>query len=143
MAYMETSSAAFRPETANRLPDSEVADLGRLGRDEWSVVDFARNDGLWSLTPNGILARVARTLFGIQPPRPLANERLEALRRFAVIAWTKGKVGVAQARELAAAGFSCVDARLVLDYVARNRKTETWPRGLALRISAALIPRMA
>ena len=131
MAYMEISSAAFRSEDANRLPESEVSGLGGLGRDEWSVVDFARKDGLWSLAPNGILARVARVLFGIQPPRPLANERLEALRRFAVVAWKKGKVGVAQARELAAAGFSCVDARQVLDYVARRRKAESWQRGLA------------
>jgi hypothetical protein len=131
MAYMETSSSAFRFEEANRLPDSAVAGLGGLGRDEWSVVDFARNDGLWSLTPDGLLARVARILFGIHPPLPLANERLEALRRFAVVAWKKGKVGVAQARELAAAGFSSVDARLVLDYVARRRASPSRQRGLA------------
>ena len=131
MAYMETGSSAFRPDATNRLPESEIAKLGGLGRDEWSVVDFARNDGLWSLTPDGLLARVARVLFGIQPPRPLANERLEALRRFAVVAWKRGRVGIAQASELAAVGFSCVDARLVLDYVARRRKIETWPRGIA------------
>ena len=131
MAYMEISPLAFRTDATNRLPESEIADVGGLGRDEWSVVDFARNDGLWSLTPNGLLARVARILFGIQPPRPLANERLEALRRFAVVAWKKGKVGVGQARELAAAGFSCVDARLVLDYVARRRTIKSWSRGLA------------
>ena len=131
MAYMELSSTAFRTDAANRLPESSIAALGGLGRDEWSVVDFARNDGLWSLTPDGILARVARILFGIQPRRPLANERLEALRRFAVVAWKRGKVGVAQAREFAAAGFSCVDARVVLDYVTSRRKVESWPRGLA------------
>src|SRR5215213_7827617 len=116
MAYMEISSAAFRSDDTSRLAESEVAGLGGLSRDEWSVVDFARNDGLWSLNSDGILVRVARILFGIQPPRPLANERLEVLRRFAVVAWRKRKVGVAQAREFAAAGFSCVDARLVLDY---------------------------
>jgi hypothetical protein len=128
---METGSSAFRPTAANRLPESEIAELGGLSRDEWSVVDFARNDGLWSLAPDGFLARVAGILFGIQPPRPLANERLEALRRFAVVAWKKGKVGVGQVREFAAAGFSCVEARLVLEYVGRRRNIETWPQGLA------------
>src|SRR5215208_2331785 len=131
MAYMELSSAAFRTDTANRHRESPITDLGGLGRDEWSVVDFARNDGLWSLAPNGLPARVARILFGIQPPRPLANERLEALRRFAVVAWKRGKVGVLQAREFAAAGFSCVDARIVLDYITSRRKVESWQRGLA------------
>jgi hypothetical protein len=131
MAYMEISTAAFRSGDSNRLVESEMTGLGGLGRDEWSVVDIARNDGLWSLNPDGLLVRVARILFGIQPPRPLANERLEALRRFAVVAWRKGKVGVAQAREFAAVGFSCVDARIVLDYVARRREIQSWPRGLA------------
>ena len=131
MAYMETSSSAFRFDDANRVADSAIAGLEGLGRDEWSVVEFARNDGLWSLTPDGFLARVARALFGIHPPLPLANERLEALRRFAVVAWRKGKVGAAQARDFAAAGFSSVDARLVLDYVARRRATQSWQRGLA------------
>lgn len=131
MAYMDLRPSAFRLDPSNRLSESGTADVGGLGRDEWGVVDFARNDGLWSLAPDGPLARLARVLFGIRPPRPLANERLEALRRFAVVAWKKGKVGAAQAREFAAAGFSCVDARLVLDYIARRRRTATLRRGLA------------
>jgi hypothetical protein len=131
MAYMEMRSSAFRTDDASRLPESKASGLTKFGHDEWSVVEFARNDGLWSLAPDGLLARVARALFGIHPPLPLANERLEALRRFAVVAWKKGKVGAAQAREFAAVGFSCVDARLVLDYVARRRNIESWPRGLA------------
>ena len=131
MAYMDTSLSAFRTDESNRLPDVDFSGPSRLGREEWSVVDFSRNDGLWSLAPDGFLPRLARILFGIGPARPLANERLEALRRFAVVVWNKGKVGAAQAREFAAAGYSCVDARLVLDYVSRRRSAQPLSRGLA------------
>ena len=45
---------------------------------EWSVIRLARGDGLWTI----------RT-FGRANPR-LASERLEALRRMAVLSWIFG-----------------------------------------------------
>ena len=136
MAYAALASKAelpLHPETSGDSQPSESPVLASaLGRDEWSVVEFARNDGLWSLNPDGFVQKLIRTLFGVRPPQPLANERLEALRRFAVIAWHKGTVGAAgHARDLIAAGFSSTAVRQVLDYVARRRRIETWPRGLA------------
>jgi hypothetical protein len=131
MAYIDLSPSAFRPAAAIQLADSGNQAEVHLGRDEWSVVEIARNDGLWSLSPNGFFARLVRTLFGITPPRPLANERLEALRRFAVVAWKRGAVGAAQMRELAAAGFSAADARLVLEHVWRRLKRQSRSMGIA------------
>jgi hypothetical protein len=72
-----------------------------------------------------------RTVFAVSIPRPLANERLEALRRFAVVAWKRGAVGAAQMRELAAAGFSSADARLVLEYVWRRLRLQSRTAGIA------------
>ena len=131
MAYMDLSLSAFRPAGAIRIDGPAPGGTGRLGRDEWSVVEFARNDGLWSLSPDGFLPSLARVLFGIRPPRPLANERLEALRRFAVIAWKRGAVGAAQMREFLGAGFSASDARLVLEHVWRRLKLQSRPQGIA------------
>src|SRR5215217_969812 len=58
-----------------------------LGTTEWDVVRMARRDGPRSFNPNGLLARLKSSLFGIRVAQPLANDRLEALRRFAVRAW--------------------------------------------------------
>lgn len=131
MAYMDLSASAFRPASSIRIGDSTTGGIARLGQDEWAVIDFARKDGLWSLAPDGFFARLVRILFGITPPRPLANERLEALRRFAVVAWRRGAVGAGQMRELVAAGFSAADARLVLEHVWRGLKLQSLPRGIA------------
>jgi hypothetical protein len=130
MAYVDLSPAAFRPADASRLGDSARHGIAHLGQEEWAVVDFARKDGLWSLSPDGVPARLVRILFGISTPRPLANERLEALRRFAVVAWKRGVVGAGQMREFFAAGFSAADARLVLEHVWRALKLQP-QRGIA------------
>ena len=131
MAYVKFAAAQDVSAESARAGESAIAESGGLGRNEWSVVDFARNDGLWSLNPDGFLQRLVRILFGIRPPRPLANDRLEALRRFAVIAWNKGAVGPGQVREFIAAGFSYGDAKQVLEHIARCRQLQSWPRGIA------------
>jgi hypothetical protein len=129
MAYIDLSSA-FHPTGAIRIGDSRFNEPAGLGGDEWWVVEFARKDGLWSLSPNGLLQRLSRFLFGVRPPPPLANERLEALRRFAVVAWRRGKVGAAQFRDFLAAGFSSGDARQVLDHISGRRRRRTPAGGL-------------
>jgi hypothetical protein len=111
--------------------DSERQGPARLGRQEWSVIELARNESLWTLNPDGLLQRIARTLFGIRQPLPLANNSLEALRRFALLAWHRGSVGAAQINELIAAGFSCADATQVLQHIVRGRRMQAWPQGMA------------
>ena len=55
-----------------------------LDAQERKIVLLARTDPVSSLQRSGI-HRVMRILFGIEPPHRLADQRLEALRRFAVL----------------------------------------------------------
>jgi hypothetical protein len=59
-------------------------------RQEWEIIALAARDGLSSLHAPGRTARMLGWLFGSRPDRRLANDRLEALRRFAVLAWHHG-----------------------------------------------------
>lgn len=86
---------------------------------DWKVVAIARNDGPRSLNPKGPLARLKAGLLGIAPP--LANERLEALRRFAVRAWTSDLIRRNDLQVLLDAGFSTGNARQILDHVSGCR----------------------
>ena len=103
----------------------------RLGRTEWAVVDRARDDSPRSLNPNSLLVRSLRFLFGFEIARPLANERLEALRRFAVKAWHRAELKTRDLRALFEAGFDSNDAWRVLAHVATRRglmpEVEHWP----------------
>ena len=71
---------------------------------------MARSDGRWSLNPDGLLQRAIGVLFGIRAARPLANERLEGLRRFAVAAWSREVVRARDLKHLFDAGYSSNDA---------------------------------
>lgn len=92
-----------------------------LSNEEWAVVDMARKDGPRSANPDGPLARLMETLFGICIARPLASERLETLRRFAVRVWYWDLVRTRDISALIDAGFSARNARQVLAYVATFR----------------------
>jgi hypothetical protein len=56
---------------------------------EWSVIRLARNDPLWTIRPAGPFRRFWNWLMARGNPR-LANPRLEALRRMAVLSWHYG-----------------------------------------------------
>lgn len=138
MAYAQLRQAIepVAESDAIRESDSPARESGSaepqgLGPDEWAVVDIARKDGLWSLNPDGLPQRLVRAVFGIRPPLPFANERLEALRRFVVVAWNRRSVGARNLRQFLASGFSSADARQVLGYLSRQRQIQSWPRGLA------------
>jgi len=55
-----------------------------LDRAEREAVMLARTDRRSSIRPVGTMRRLAQRLFGLRAPNPLADPRLEALRRFAV-----------------------------------------------------------
>jgi hypothetical protein len=102
-----------------------------LGGIEWAIVDMARVDGPRSLNPRSFFNRLMRRLFGFAAPQPLANERLEALRRFAVIAWHRAEIRTRDMRALFSAGFSSNDAARILGRIAERRgiqpEVEAWP----------------
>jgi hypothetical protein len=102
-----------------------------LGALEWDTIEIARRDGPRSFNPNGWFARLGRSLLGLPIPRPLANDRLEALRRFSVRAWFWDLVRTRDMKAFFAAGFSSNDAWRILSYVAAHRgfvpSVEAWP----------------
>ena len=87
----------------------------------WQVIDMARRDGPRTLNPDRILARVARTIFGLPAPRRLANDGLEALRQFSVRAWFWDYVPAREMQAFLDAGYTLADARRILAYVAHHR----------------------
>ncbi len=73
---------------------------------ERSVIELARLDALSSVRPRPVLARLARW-FGVGMANPLANPRLEALRRFAILArWSHGNPPPREIEHFLAAGFT-------------------------------------
>lgn len=75
---------------------------------EWSVVALAKRDRLSSLARPGWIAVALGSLFGSQRAgRHLADPRLEALRRMAVLGWHRGfSVPTTELKAFLSAGFS-------------------------------------
>jgi hypothetical protein len=88
---------------------------------DWQVVEMAKADGPRSLRPDGFLARLSRDMFGLPITRKLANEKLEALRRFCVRAWFWDLIRTREVRALVEAGYTSVDVFQILAHVAGNR----------------------
>lgn len=82
MAYLDLSRALPAPVPVTAPPKPCRARLSRLER---HVVLLSRRDGRWSLTPPGPFRRGIARVFGIRGTNRLADPRLEALRRFAVL----------------------------------------------------------
>lgn len=100
MAYLDLTrtfdTAAATPLTSARFEDTE-----------WRVIMLAQKEGLASLSEPGPVARVLAWLIGTQADHRLANPRLEALRRFSVLAWHYSyALPVSAVKGLLKAGFS-------------------------------------
>lgn len=67
--------------------DTGKLDFSRL---EWSVIRLARIDGLSTLRGPGRWGRFVNWLMNRKSLPSLANERLEALRKMAVLSWHYG-----------------------------------------------------
>ena len=90
MAYL----AKIEPQTAEPIAltgvpanDTDKPDFTPL---EWSVIRLSRVDRLSTLRPPGRFRRFVNWLMGRNGSPELANERLEALRRMAVLSWHYG-----------------------------------------------------
>ena len=88
---------------------------------DWKVVEMARADGPRSLKPDGFLARLSRDLFGLPVATRLANDGLEALRRFSVRAWYWDLIRARDMRALFEAGYSHPHVLEILAHVAEFR----------------------
>jgi hypothetical protein len=95
----------------------EGRDIRPLSELDWKVVDSARNDGPRSLNPNGMIASLLWIVFGIATPLGLANDKLEALRRFSVRAWYWDFIRSKDVRNLFEAGYSRTNVLEILSRV--------------------------
>ena len=87
LARIETQNAEPIIWTGVPANDTDKPEFNPL---EWSVIRLARADSIWTLRPAGRLRRFLGWLMGRSGGPELANERLEALRRMAVLSWHYG-----------------------------------------------------
>lgn len=127
MAYLDFAAIDGAPAmTALRAPALPVEEFTQL---EWTVIELARQDKLASLRPPSRFAESLARLLGRAIPRPLADTRLESLRRFAVHAWHHGYVLPApELTKFLTAGFSPEQAETLIGHaifasVKPDRKT--------------------
>jgi hypothetical protein len=91
------------PVAPARVAVAPVTDFTPL---EWSVIRLARVDRLWTIRKAGPLRRMWNAMAGRNNPA-LANDRLEALRRIAVLSWHYGfSVPGSDVAAFLAAGFT-------------------------------------
>jgi hypothetical protein len=88
---------------------------------EWRVIETARSDGPRSIEPDARFTRLLRDFFGLPMTRRLANEKLEALRRFCVRAWFWDLIRGRDVRAVIEAGYTSVDVFQILAHVAGYR----------------------
>ncbi|MBW4331142.1 hypothetical protein KY084_09690 [Stakelama sp. CBK3Z-3] len=125
MAYLdfsqtETGTAAFAGQPRKSIDENPAkAALSPL---EWSVVALAQNDRLSSLKRPGRIALAMGRVFQPRTNPELADPKLEALRRIAVIAWHRGyAIASHEINAFMAAGFSLAQYELVLASISRSR----------------------
>jgi hypothetical protein len=122
MAYVNFAEVAA-PAPAE-LRRERCATLSGL---EWSVVALAKRDSMASLRTPGRVAKAMALLFGTETQTPIADPRLEALRRLAVHGWHRGfAVPLDEIRRFHAAGFSAAQLELVLTSISRDRAERRW-----------------
>jgi hypothetical protein len=105
MAYLNFSEFQSTDATTTAGVAEPMRSFSAL---EWSVVAIARGDSIASLGRPGRTAMALGVIFGGARPNPkLADGKLEALRRMAVLAWHRGyTVANSELRAFFAAGFS-------------------------------------
>ena len=123
MAYLARiepngSDAIALPAIA--APSAAEPDFSEL---EWSVIRLARTDDLWTIRLAGPIRRFWNGLIGRGNPE-LANARLEALRRAAVLSWHYGfTIPGEDVADFLAAGFSPAQYELLVNSVVNATKS--------------------
>ncbi len=113
MAYRNFSETLDIDATTNTSITASLTSL------EWLIVALAQRDPLSSIEKPGRIAMMLGALFGDRPNPQLADPRLEALRRFAVLVRNlRDRLPGEETARFLAAGFSSAQARLVRHAVA-------------------------
>jgi hypothetical protein len=124
MAYLDFAepipALLHRPAAA-----AEAAPSASLSALEWSVVALARRDPLSSLRAPGPIGKAMAVMFGSTSENPIADPRLEALRRIAVYGWHRGfAVPSSEIDHFIEAGFSADQLELLLTSIGRDRASQ-------------------
>lgn len=109
MAYVDfTGELIPAPVTAPRADPLPAEEHPRLSALEWSVVALARQDRMASLGQPGRMSIALGKVFGTRRHNPhLADPRLEALRRIAVLTWHRGfSIPSSEVKAFLRAGFT-------------------------------------
>jgi hypothetical protein len=129
MAYL----ARIEPQNAEPIaltgaPANDVEKPSNFSKLEWSIIRLARVDGLSTLREPGRFGRFLNWLMNRTGSPVLANERLEALRRMAVLSWHYGfTVPGEDVASFLKAGFSLDQYELM---VSRIRAAISRPQGV-------------
>ena len=105
---------SMRTWRQQREPEQLLSDT------DWRVVDMARADGPRSFHPDGWMASLLRVV-GIAVANGLANDSLEALRRFSVRAWYWDLIRTTDLLRLLDAGYSRSHVQQIITHVAKFR----------------------
>ncbi len=93
---------------------------------ERSVIAIARHDRVSTLRTPGRVSRWLGVLFGLRVSPRLADDRLEALRRIAVLSWRHGyAVPALELRTFLAAGYTPAQYEMVVDTINDARIART------------------
>ena len=115
-------SGNFATSEGSAMVGRATTPPARLSALEWSIVAMAEHDGLSSIREPSRYTRALRALFGIKQPNRLANERLELLRRVAILVWHHGwNVSKSELAAFFAAGFDGDQYELIQTSVGRAR----------------------
>jgi alkylhydroperoxidase family enzyme len=123
MAYLNFSELQGSAIAAPADVVAQVARTTGFTALEWSVVAIAQKDRLSSLATPSRLSVAFGSIFAAQSGSPrLADTRLEALRRMAVLAWHHGDaVPSHEIRSFHEAGFTPEQYETLLDSISRGR----------------------
>lgn len=121
-APQQQQAGIFPSPESPPIVGTAISPPARLSALEWSVVAMAELDGLSSIRQPGRYTRALRTLFGVKQPNRLANERLETLRRVAILAWHYGwNVPKSEVAAFLEAGFSSDQFELIQRSLGQTR----------------------
>lgn len=124
MAYIDFAARhddllALAPRHDPVPADAPATQLSAL---EWSVVAIARNDRLSSLREPSRLSVAMGGLFGARHNPRLADPKLEALRRMAVLSWHHGyTVPTSALNAFTDAGYTIAQYETLLGSIASAR----------------------
>ena len=140
MAFLDLDIGV--PEGLTRSDVRPAPGIAKLGVQERRVVLLARTDPQSSLH-RGAVSRLSSLLFGIEPPHMLADTRLEALRRYAILYRDhRDAMASAEIEQARAAGFSdgeLARARSLIDATFGARRPRHSAREIATLVSGAAV----